>query len=228
MSAIDPIDKLAASGISVRTLVSFQLDHIEWLAQHQGDTFRLCYHDEAGVLVVETIKGDPAALLQRAQDLGWQPEPDQPYEGGEPWIFQAPFYHLRRGVHWYSTAVDEDADNLPMGFPPKELASARRRMDAYYSDAAVEKRRQKEEARIRREKAAQERQRTAKYRDNHRAAVALHAETYMDAAKIIGKPISKANAVSRARKFLRECNDGDYNMWLTRAARTLAANGSAK
>lgn len=219
MNVVDPIDKLVASRISVRALISFHLDHVEWLAAHQGDTFRLCYHDEAGALVVETIKSDPATLLQRAQELGWQPEKDEPYEGGEPWIFGQPFYHLRRGVHWYSTAVDEDADNLPMGFPAKELASARRRMDAYYNDAAVEKRKQSEEARIKREKAAKEKERESQYRANHSAAVAQHAQTYMDAAKILGEPISKRNAVARARKFLRECNDGDYNMWLMRAAR---------
>ncbi|WOS40703.1 hypothetical protein [Xanthomonas rydalmerensis] len=227
MSAIDPIDKLAASGISIRTLVSFQLDHLEWLAQHQGDTFRLCYHDEAGALVVETIKGDPAALLQRAQELGWQACKDEPAETGAPWIFQEAYYHQLRGAHWFSTATEDFIDEVvPLGFPSKMLDAARRRRERKYSPEAIAKRATAMARVIARDKLAREKAAESEYRGQHSAAARLLAKNYRDAADIIEKPITQRTALNKAKQFLKDCNDGDYNMWLARAART--NNGGAK
>jgi len=41
----NPIDRLLARGLTGRDLVSYMLPGIVWLAEHQDETFRLCYHD---------------------------------------------------------------------------------------------------------------------------------------------------------------------------------------
>ncbi|MEB1529869.1 hypothetical protein [Xanthomonas sp. WHRI 7945] len=152
MSA-DPIDKLIAAGATPRELIAYPLDAIELLAKHQRETFRLCYHDEAGAVVVENVKAH--LLLRRAAELGWKPHGEDLWSQFAMNMFDNALYHLRRGVHWYASATDDSDAMLPLAWPAATLArnAAReeRKSAAYRRKlAAKQKKAEKEQAKQRR------------------------------------------------------------------------------
>ncbi|NYF21933.1 hypothetical protein HDC36_003409 [Xanthomonas sp. JAI131] len=149
----DPINQLIAAGATPRMLIEHFIVSVEWLAQHQGDTFRLCYHDEAGEVVVETVTA--VSLLIRGRELGWKPTDDEPTEAGAPYLFDEPVYHCRRGVHWYASAMDDSNAMLPLAWPASVLRANVKREEreraAYRRCAAAkQKKADKEQAKQRR------------------------------------------------------------------------------
>jgi len=192
MSA-DPIDQLIASGATARELIAYPLDAIEWLAQHQRETFRLCYHDEAGAVVVENIKA--AQLLRRAAELGWGPHGESLYSEAAMSMFDNAVYHVRRGVHWYASATDDSCAMLPLAWPAATLArnAAREQRE----DAAWRRRNEADKRRKEREKRKAARM---KRRDNlHRIALSDVAR-----AEKAGKPISYRTARRQLSTLLNE------------------------
>ncbi|TMN24526.1 hypothetical protein [Pseudoxanthomonas sp. X-1] len=230
-SPADPIDELIASGISARTLIAHFLLNVEWLAAHRGDTFKLCYFgaggEEAGEVVVETVKG-AAALMQRAKFLGWTARQDEPTELGAPDLFEEAMHYRFRGTSWYATAIAHDAidsnrhEGMPLGLPAKTLEAARGRYEVHYSDAEVKKRQERAKAWFARQKARRVKEREAKYRGDLAAAIKLRTDAWMAAAELCGGAITRQQARRMAHKSMRECNDGEYEMWIARGAKARA------
>ncbi|XQA72104.1 hypothetical protein ACM9XA_11435 [Xanthomonas sacchari] len=194
MSAIDPIDKLVASGISVRTLVSHFLISVEWLAAHSDATFRLCYHDDDGAVQVDTVKG-AAALMRRAKELGWTPNSAEPTEKGAPELFDEAIHHVRRGVHWFASATDNTFGMLPLAWPAAVLRRAQERED-------------RERAKFLREKEAKEKRdaasKKAANRAIHAGIIDRAAHRLMDSHAQAGKPISYNTARRTVLKNINE------------------------
>ncbi len=214
MSAIDPIDKLVASGISVRTLVSHFLISVEWLAAHSNATFRLCYHDDDGAVKVDTVKG-AAAFMRRAKEIGWTPLMDEPTEKGAPFLFEDATYNVRRGVHWFASATDNTFDMLPLGFPAAVLRRAQERED-------------RKRAKFLREKKAKEKREAASKkaasRATHEGIIDRAAHRLMQSHAQAGKPISYNTA---RRKVLKEINEVAAQLGAL-ADSMSGQNGSAK
>lgn len=188
--AMDPMDRLVARGVSVRSLVAFTPYGADWLAQHQDDRFRMCYFDEDGKVVNEDVTA--VELVLRAQQLGWTAfEYLEP--GAAPWIFSEASYHFRRGIHWYASATDRTDEMLPLGFPAgelkraaraqeREIASARKAREAEAKAAARSRRRENREARA--------------------WLIEYSAQCQLDKAKAAGTHLSYAQARRTARNLV--------------------------
>lgn len=203
-----PIDRLLARGLTGRDLVSYMLPGIVWLAEHQDETFRLCYHDDAGRVVVEKVAAP--ALITRARELGWTPDdpnPDHPY-----CMFGEAIYHRRRGVHWFATACDDTTEMLPLAFPARELAAAKKRDDRRYNEAAQARRAKAREREVKRQKDAEERKAVAELN----AAVQIAADDFAKEAEKAGRPITPRTARRKAWKHIRKCDDWTYHLLLKR------------
>ncbi|MBA0101243.1 hypothetical protein WH218_19620 [Stenotrophomonas indicatrix] len=162
IQAPDPIDELLAMGIAPRLLISHQLVCMDWLAAHRLDRFRLCYYDNTGAVVTETMGANQ--LLSRAREIGWQPVEDPMESGAGCHLFEEASYNLRRGVHWYASAHDTTDEMLPLGFPQVALRAGLERQ--LRRDAAAARRFksvQQEAAKRAREKARQSTERLAEY-----------------------------------------------------------------
>ncbi|HEL5316845.1 TPA: hypothetical protein UOJ01_002294 [Stenotrophomonas maltophilia] len=212
----DPVDQLLARGLSARDLIAYMLPGIVWLAEHQDETFRLCYHGSNGEVVVETVAG--SALIARARGLGWTP--GDLLDGRPACMFDEAVYHCRRGVHWYATACDDTTQMLPLGLPAKELAAAQRREERLYGAAAQARR-----------KAADERRKRAAHRAEDRAVYARVKEVVemvtgdlMKEARESGRPIAISTARRRAWKHVKETDDGTYFL-LCKKLRAMQNNG---
>ncbi len=210
MSTIDPIDQLIASGISVRVLLPYRLLSVEWLAANRNETFKLCYYDAAGAVAVDTAKG-AAALLSRASELGWTPADLDPEYASDPesapTMFEEAIYDHLHGVHWFASAVDEDLC-VPLGWPEKHLAVARRRYEARIAKARREARQRERQAK--REKEQRIKDRDAKHAPYLRAMLAMLTERWLIAAEIVDQPMTVREARQRAKDKLRNCNDEEY------------------
>lgn len=216
MADLNRIDELLERGLSARDLISYMLPGIVWLAEHQDETFKLCYHDPDGQVVVETVKGP--ALIARAKELGWTPEePDlsHPY-----CMFGEAIYHCRRGVHWYATACDDTTEMLPLGFPASALAAAKRRDDRKFSEAAQARIAKARERQLKRQRESEERKAVTELH----GAVELAAAEFMDQAAKAGKKITKATARRKAWKHVRKCDDWTYHL-LLKKLRAMQNNG---
>ncbi|MBH1564754.1 hypothetical protein I5U69_17655 [Stenotrophomonas maltophilia] len=216
MADLNRIDELLERGLSARDLISYMLPGIVWLAEHQDDTFKLCYHDSDGQVVVETVKGQ--ALIARAKELGWTPEePDlsHPY-----CMFGEAIYHCRRGVHWYATACDDTTEMLPLGFPASALAAAKKRDDRKFSEAAQARIAKARERQLKRQRESEERKAVTELH----GAVELAATEFMDQAAKAGKKITKATARRKAWKHVRKCDDWTYHL-LLKKLRAMQNNG---
>lgn len=216
MADLNRIDELLERGLSARDLISYMLPGIVWLAEHQDDTFKLCYHDSDGQVVVETVKGP--ALIARAKELGWTPEePDlsHPY-----CMFGEAIYHCRRGVHWYATACDDTTEMLPLGFPASALAAAKKRGDRKFSEAAQARIAKARERQLKRQRESKERKAVTELH----GAVELAATEFMDQAAKAGKKITKATARRKAWKHVRKCDDWTYHL-LLKKLRAMQNNG---
>lgn len=216
MADLNRIDELLEHGLSARDLISYMLPGIVWLAEHQDDTFKLCYHDSDGQVVVETVKGP--ALIARAKELGWTPEePDlsHPY-----CMFGEAIYHCRRGVHWYATACDDTTEMLPLGFPASALAAAKKRDDRKFSEAAQARIAKARERQLKRQRESEERKAVTELH----GAVELAATEFMDQAAKAGKKITKATARRKAWKHVRKCDDWTYHL-LLKKLRAMQNNG---
>lgn len=206
MVDLNRIDGLLERGLSARVLISYMLPGIVWLAEHQDDTFKLCYHDSDGQVVVETVKGP--ALIARAKELGWtpdEPNPDHPHS-----MFGEAIYHCRRGVHWYATACDDTTEMLPLGFPASALAAAKKRDDRKFSEAAQARIAKARERQLKRNRESEERKAVTELH----GAVELAATEIMDQAAKAGKEITKATARRKAWKHVRKCDDWTYHLLL--------------
>ncbi|WP_242876751.1 hypothetical protein [Stenotrophomonas maltophilia] len=216
MADLNRIDELLERGLSARDLISYMLPGIVWLAEHQDDTFKLCYHDSDGQVVVETVKGP--ALIARAKELGWtpdEPNPAHPYS-----MFGEAIYHFRRGVHWYATACDDTTETLPLGFPPRELAAAQKRDDRRYSPEAEARRKAADERRKRAAERAEDREVHAKVKE----VVEMVTADLMKEAKEKGRPIATSTARRRAWSHVRKTDDGMYFL-LCKKLRAMKKNG---
>lgn len=216
MADLNRIDQLLERGLSALDLISYMLPGIVWLAEHQDETFRLCYHDETRKVVVENVSA--ATLIQRARELGWNP--GELLEGRPECMFDEAVYHCRRGVHWYATACDDTTQMLPLGLPAKELAAAQRREERLYGAAAQARR-----------KAADERRKRAAHRAEDRAVYARVKEVVemvtgdlMKEARESGRPIAISTARRRAWKHVKETDDGTYFL-LCKKLRAMQNNG---
>lgn len=210
------IDQLLQRGLSARDLIAYMLPGIVWLAQHQDDTFRLCYHDADGNVVVEEVTAP--ALVTRAKELGWTPEEssaDHPYS-----MFGEAIYHCRRGVHWYATACDDTTEMLPLGFPASALEAAKKRDDRRFSEAAQERVAAARARQMKRQREAEERKAIAELH----GAVELAADDFMAEAAQAGKPITRATARRKAWKHVRKCDDWTYHL-LLKKLRAMQSNG---
>lgn len=216
-SPIDPIDQLLARGLSARDLIAYMLPGIVWLAEHQNETFRLCYHDAAGELVVESVAGP--ALIARARELGWTPH--DLLDGRPDCIFDEAIYHCRRGVHWYATACDDTTECLPLGFPARELAAAQKRDDRRYSPEAQARRKAAEQRRQRGKERAEDREVYAKVKE----VVEMVTADLMREACEKGRPIATSTARRKAWRHVRKTDDGMYYM-LCKRLRTMKAQGA--
>lgn len=214
MTAADPIDRLIASGISVRTLVSHFLVSVEWLAAHSDATFRLCYFGDDGAVVVDTVKS-AVALMRRTKELGWTPNQNEPTEKGAPHLFEEATYHVRRGVHWYASATDDTFDMLPLGWPAAVLRRGQERED-------------RERAKFRRKQKAKEQRaaasKKAASREAYRASIDHMARRLMESHARAGKPISYDTA---RRKVLKDVSQLAAQVNALAASKS-AENGSAK
>ncbi|MCF5089604.1 hypothetical protein GIW57_05360 [Stenotrophomonas sp. PA-6-5C] len=204
----NPIDRLLARGLTGRDLVSYMLPGIVWLAEHQDETFRLCYHDDAGQVVVEAVAAPD--LITRARELGWtvdDPNPDHPY-----CMFGEAIYHFRRGVHWFATACDDTTEMLPLALPARELAAAKKRDDRLYNEAARARRARAHDRQVKRQKEVEERKAVGELN----AAVQIAADDFQAEAVRAGKPITPATARRKAWKHIRKCDDWTYHLLLKR------------
>lgn len=202
------IDRLLSRGLTGRDLVSYMLPGIAWLAEHQDETIRLCYYDDAGQVVVEEVAAP--ALISRAKELGWtpdEPNPDHPY-----CMFAEAVYHCRRGVHWFATACDDTTEMLPLALPARELAAAKKREDRLYSEAAQARRTRTREREMKRKQEAEERKAVGELN----AAVQIAADDFQAEAVRAGKPITPATARRKAWKHIRKCDDWTYHLLLKR------------
>jgi len=192
MSA-DPIDQLIAAGATPRELIAYPLDAINWLANHQRETFRLCYHNDAGEVVVQNVKA--AQLLRRAAELGWAPHGEDLYEQFAHCMFDNAVYHVRRGVHWYASATDDSDAMLPLAWPAATLAR----------NAAREERKR---AAWRRHHEADERrkvrERKKASRKEHRENMRRIALSEVARAEKAGKPISYRTARRELHALINE------------------------
>lgn len=216
MADLNRIDELLDRGLSARDLISYMLPGIVWLAEHQDDTFKLCYHDSYGQVVVETVKGPE--LIARAKELGWTPEePDlqHPY-----CMFGEAIYHCRLGVHWFATACDDTTEMLPLGFPTSALEAAKKRDDRKFSEAAQTRIAKARERQLKRERESEERKAVAELH----GAVELAETEFMDQAAKAGKKITKATARRKAWKHVRKCDDWTYHL-LLKKLRSMQNNG---
>jgi hypothetical protein len=213
----NPIDRLLARGLTGRDLVSYMLPGIVWLAEHQDETFRLCYHDDAGQVVVEEVAAP--ALITRARELGWTPDdpnPDHPY-----CMFGEAIYHFRRGVHWFATACDDTTEMLPLALPARELEAAKKRDGRRYNEASHARHARARERELKRNREAEERKAVAELT----AAVQLAADDFMAQAAKAGKPITTVTARRKAWKHIRKCDDWTYHLLLKRL-REMQAKGA--
>lgn len=204
----DPIDRLLAAGLTTRDLLPFFLENMEWLGRHLDDSFRLCYHDTDGQVVVEKVDG--LGLMRRSKELGWRPSDDRPScedgDNGE-YLFYEPVYHCRRGVHWYATAIDETTYMLPLGLPASVLEAAAKRDEAKFGAAAMARRKAKNDRETAKAHDAKERSEIAELH----AAVDLAASDIHKAALDAGKPITVRTARKKAWKHIKKCDDWTYH-----------------
>lgn len=212
----DPIDQLLNSGLSAREIIAYMLPGIVWLAEHQDDTFRLCYHGPDGEVVVETVAGKD--LIGRAREIGWTP--GELLDGRPACMFDEAIYHCRRGVHWYATACDDTTEMLPLGLPAKELAAAQKREERLYGPAAQARRKAAEERRKRAAYRAEDREVYAKVKE----VVEMVTSDLMREAKAKGRPIAASTARRRAWKHVKKTDDGSYFM-LCKKLRAMQSNG---
>jgi len=212
----DPIDQLLARGLSARDLIAYMLPGIVWLAEHQDETFRLCYHGSDGEVVVETVKGP--ALIARARELGWTP--GELLDGRPACMFDEAIYHCRRGVHWYATACDDTTEMLPLGFPARELAAAQNREYRLYGPEAQARSKAAEQRRRRAAERAEDREVHAKVKE----VVEMVTADLMKEAREKGHPIVKSTARRKAWRHVRKTDDGAYYM-LCKKLRAMKKNG---
>ena len=216
-AAENPIDRLLARWLTGRDLVSYMLPGIVWLAEHQDETFRLCYHDDAGQVVVEEVAAP--GLITRARELGWTPDdpnPDHPY-----CMFGEAIYHFRRGVHWFATACDDTTEMLPLALPARELEAAKKRDGRRYNEASQARHARARERELKRKREAEERKAVAELT----AAVQIAADDFTAQAAKAGKPITPATARRKAWKHIRKCDDWTYHLLLKRL-RTMKEQGA--
>lgn len=213
----NPIDRLLMRGLTGRDLISYMLPGIVWLAEHQDETFRLCFHDDAGQVVVEEVAAP--ALITRARELGWtpdEPNPDHPY-----CMFGEAVYHHRRGVHWYATACDDTFEMLPLGFPARELAAAKKRENRLYGPEALARSKAAEQRRRRAAERAEDREVHAKVKE----VMEMVAADLMKEAREKGRPIAESTARRKAWRHVRRTNDGMYFL-LCKKLRAMQAKGA--
>lgn len=215
-ASTNPIDQLLNRGLSARDLITYMLPGVVWLAEHQDDTFRLCYHNSDGEVVVETVTGN--ALIGRARDLGWTP--GELLDGRPACMFDEAIYHCRRGVHWYATACDDTTEMLPLGFPARELAAAKKRDDRRYSPEAESRRKAAEQRRRRAAERAEDRAVHAKVKE----VVEMVTADLMKEAREKGHPIAESTARRKAWRHVRKTDDGMYYM-LCKKLRAMKNNG---
>lgn len=191
--ALDPIDRLISRGVKVRQLVQLSSTAAEWLANHQDDTFRVCYFDAEGAVLSEVVTA--VGLIQRADQLGWKPDAEKSPEP-HPYLFEDAVYHYRRGVHYYATAIEEESgDCLPLCFPASVISAAKSRHERaiarFNRDAALKQSREEHE---------KKRQK----RINARAAIREMVAARMEEAARNGELITQRKA---ARMVQDEANE---------------------
>lgn len=192
----DPIARLVQRGITVRQLVQFNAPAVEWLAANQDDTFRICYFDAEGAVVTEDVTA--VGLIQRAEQIGWAPDAGK-FSDPHPYLFDEPVYHLRRGVHYYATAYENDSgDCLPLCFPAAVIAAAKVR-----EERRVARNTRVGELRLRREEREKKRADRVKARESRRSMIA----SYMELAERKGAPISQAKAARLVQDDLNALMD---------------------
>jgi len=213
---IDPIEQLLARGVSARDLISHMLPGIVWLAEHQDEKFRICYHDDARQVVVEKVNA--AKLIQRAMEIGWTLGDVR--ERRPASLFDEPVYAFRRGVHWYATACDDTTEMLPLGFPARELAAAQKREERLYGQAAQARRKAAEERRKRATERAEDQEVKAKVLKD----VDMVTTVLMQEARAQGRPIAFGTARRKAWKRVRKTEDGVYYLFCKKL-RAMKNNG---
>lgn len=189
----DPIDALIDAGVPVRILIGHQLCSVDWLAARVGEKFRLCYFNDAGILILEDVSAP--GLLMRGKQLGWHPLQDEPEEKGMPFLFEEAIYHFRNGVHWYASATSDTDGMLPLGFPKGVIEADRRRS---------ERRMKRAQLRLKREGADKAKAAAAAARSNEARQIARVAERMRREAEIAGCPISASAAQQKARAWWRQ------------------------
>lgn len=216
MAEANAIDRLLERGIVARELIAYMLPGIAWLAEHQDETFRLCYHDEARKVIVENVTA--ARLIQRARELGWNP--GEILDGRPECMFDEAIYHCRRGVHWYATACDDTTDMLPLGFPARELAAAQNREYRLYGPEAQARSKAAEQRRRRAAERAEDREVHAKVKE----VVEMVTADLMKEAREKGHPIAESTARRKAWRHVCKTDDGMYYM-LCKKLRAMQNNG---
>lgn len=215
---IDPIDQLIESGLTARDLIPHTLAGVEWLAEHANDSFRLCYFDSAGAVVVENVTA--AILIKRGHGLGWTACVD--HSGDHPFIlFEEAMYHFRDGVHYYSSANSETDDYLPLCFPASEIEESERRHREKYSPEGIERARQQRE-KLREEAREHEECFAMAALDR---AVAQAEELILARAMASRESITKEEANRQAWQEIRKSGKWNYHM-ITRELRQ--SHGSAR
>ncbi len=192
-ASVDPIDRLIARGAKARQLVNLFPQRANWLAEHQDDTFRICYHDDGGNVVVEQVNA--VRLLTRAEELGWSPDLEEG-SGMDGWLYQQAPYSLYRGVHYYASAYEED-ELLPLCLPPQAIRAAAAR-----TKRRAAKMRREAQALKRKRDALKAREDEAALRVAKRRTLERWTEDELERAKKAGAPISRATAKKLAREAL--------------------------
>lgn len=191
---VDPIERLIARGAKARQLVNLFPYRAHWLAEHQDDTFRLCFHDESGNVVMEQV--DAMRLLTRAEELGWSPD----LEGGDGmdgYLFTQAPYSVYRGVHYYASAYDEDVC-LPLCLPPSAIAAAVARNRRQWAAAA-----RKIAAERKRKARAEAKGDRTRLLEAKRNVLQRWTEDEIRRAKEAGAPISRTKATKLAKAALK-------------------------
>ncbi len=191
--ALDPIDRLISRGVKVRQLLQFHVDCAIWLADHQDDTFRICYFGDDGSVVTEQL--DAVQLVHRTAELGWRAD-DEGTTIPASYLFTEAAYHCRRGVHYYATATDDESEEcLPLCFPPSVI------------QAAVRRCKQRRASLIREMQMAARRKEVLRKREQAAAHKAFMHQMAMDeikGANKAGKAIAYSTAMKRARIFVND------------------------
>lgn len=193
-AGVDPIERLIARGAKARQLVNLFPHRAHWLAEHQDDTFRICYHDDGGNVVVEQVNA--VRLLTRAEELGWSPDLEEG-SGMDGWLYQQAPYSIYRGIHYYASAYEE-YELLPLCLPPQAIRAAKAR-----TERRVAKFRRDAQVRGRKRDALKAKEEKANVRAAKKRLLERWTADELERAKKAGAPIGRA----KARKLAREALD---------------------